>query len=62
MNLNLTVYGISNSLIEQSSFVAYNEDVVNNSNKIYPNYYEIVRSQNFLYMIFEELVRPHVNI
>ena len=50
--MNLVVYGISNHLVDPKTFPLYNEEIVANSEKIYPTYYEIVRSQNFLYMIF----------
>lgn len=59
--MNLTVYGIANTLIDPQSFPIYNNEIAANPKKIYPIYYENVRSQNFLYMIFEELIRPQIN-
>lgn len=58
--IHVTVYGIANTLIDPNTFPEFNNEIANNVNKIYPVYYENVRSQNFLYIIFESVSKVNL--
>ena len=58
----VTIYAIRHQAINSETFVPYNNQIASNPEQIYPAYYEIVKSQNFLYMVFENLSLPAVNL
>ena len=54
----VSVYAIHRSMIDPTTFPPFNNQIAENQSRIFPTYYEIVQSQNFFYMVFEELTFP----
>jgi hypothetical protein len=54
-NMPLTIYAVPNSIIDNTTFREYNDEIAANEHRFFPAYYEIVRSANFVYMVFEQL-------
>ena len=51
-NIPVSIYAIHRSKVDPHNFPAFNNLIAENKCRIYPEYLEIVQSQNFLYMVF----------
>ena len=58
----VTVYAIRQQAINAETFVPYNNEIGANPHVIYPLYCDIVKSQNYIYMVFEDLSLPAVDL
>ena len=54
----VSIYSIHRSLVDPKTFPSFNNLIAENLQRVFPAYYEIVQSQNFFYMVFEDLMTP----
>jgi hypothetical protein len=58
MSEEVSVYALDKKSVNIEHYVVYNNEILENSQGMYPLYIEVIQSTNFIYLILEKLSRP----